>query len=111
MLFHGGHLMPIARFLLAILAAAVLLFWVLGGTSSAQTQSDPELDKLKERILALQDSGKWTETIPLVERYVALIKKRKGENDPEYASMVSYLGKLLQSANRGDEAEPLMRRA
>ena len=77
----------------------------------AQSPSDAELEAIKGRVVALYQTGKYGEAIPLAEQYGADAKARYGENSAEFATALNNLARLLQVTNRLAEAEPLMRRA
>ena len=68
------------RFTSAILSVAVVLAGAMGAAGSARAQSDEELKALNEQVVALYNAGKYTEAIPLAERYAEAIKSRHGED-------------------------------
>ncbi len=77
----------------------------------AQAPGEAEIEALNDRVVELYQAGKYSEAIPLAERYAAAMKARHGENAPEYAEAINNLAQLLKATNRLAEAEPLMRRA
>jgi tetratricopeptide (TPR) repeat protein len=79
--------------------------------SRAQVQSDPELTALNTQVIELYRAGKFTEAIPLAQRYAEAMKARHGSEHAEYATALNNLALLLKATNRLSEAEPLMRRA
>jgi len=89
----------------------LLLEMVLLAPTFAQAPSDAELKALKNRVILLYQTGKYTEAIPLAERYAAQTRPLFDENAREYAMALNNLAELLKATNRLDEAEPLYRRA
>src|SRR5262245_36346251 len=92
------------------LACGVLLA-MASVPSPAHAQSDSELKALNNRVTELYRAGKFSEAIPLAQRYADAMKARHGPEHAEYATALNNLAQLLQNTNRLSEAEPLMRRA
>jgi len=94
----------IARLVLVALLATV-------GPMHARAQSGDELADLRAQVSQLYDHGKYAEATGLAERYVSLARQRHGEEHPEFANAISWLGRLYEAQGRYDEAEPLLKRA
>lgn len=90
-------------------ALACALLVIALAASPAHSQSGSELNALNRRVIELHRAGKYSEAIPLAERYAEAMKAR-GPDSPEYATSVSNLARLLEDTNRMGEAEPLYRR-
>lgn len=97
---------PAGVFLLlaALLAAATI-------NSPARAQGADDLDRLNHEIERLYGEGKSAAALPLAARYVDLTRVRYGEENPEYATALTWLGSLYESQQRFAEAEPLFKRA
>jgi CHAT domain-containing protein/tetratricopeptide (TPR) repeat protein len=90
------------------------LFFAIAPTlppASAQSPRDVELSAMNRRVEELYQAGKYSEAIPLAERYMAATGARYTEATPEYAAALNNLGRLLLATNRFAEAELLYRRA
>jgi len=92
-------------FLLAILLAAT------AGVSRAHAQSAGDLGRLNHEIERLYGENKIAAAVPLAERYVELARQRYGEDNPEFATALTWLGSLYAAEERLAEAEPLLKRA
>jgi CHAT domain-containing protein/tetratricopeptide (TPR) repeat protein len=103
--------MQVRRFPYGLVYVCVLLIAGVLTAGSACAQSDAELKALNQRVLELYHAGKYTEAIPLAERYAKTVQARHGPDDPQVATALSNLAWLLKDTNRLAEAEPLMRRA
>jgi CHAT domain-containing protein/tetratricopeptide (TPR) repeat protein len=79
--------------------------------SPAQAQADAQLKALNIQVVELFRAGKFSEAIPLAQRYADLIKARHGPDHAEYADALGNLALALKNASRFSEAEPLYRRA
>ena len=88
-----------------------VLVLALCSTALAEAPTEAELKALYNRVEGLYEAGKFSDAMPLAERYAAETKARFGENAPEYAEALNNLAELLRLTNRRAEAEPLMRRA
>ena len=93
---------------LGMLFAALLLAGAVAG-GPARAQSDAELGALNRRAMELYEAGKYSEALPLSERFAAAIKARYGADHPLYATALYNLALLLRDTNRPAEAESLMR--
>ncbi len=76
-----------------------------------EAQPPAEFKALEAQIEELSRQGKYAEAIPLAERYVSLARRRHGEEAPEFADAISWLGNLYVSLAHYDEAGPLLQRA
>ena len=72
----------------------LLLEMVLLAPTFAQAPSDAELKALKNRVILLYQTGKYTEAIPLAERYAAQTRPLFDENAREYAMALNNLAYL-----------------
>jgi tetratricopeptide (TPR) repeat protein len=93
------------RFLILLLA--ITLFT----PAFAQAPSDAELQALNEWSVALYQSGRYTEAIPLAESYLAATRVPFEESARKHAIALSNLARLLQATHRLSEAEALYRNA
>jgi tetratricopeptide (TPR) repeat protein len=92
-------------FATALVAAPVL------ATGPSTAKSSLHLGALNKQIQQLYRSGKYTEAVALAERYVALVRKRYGEQGAEFATAIAWLGILYVAQGRYPEAELLYNRA
>ena len=76
-----------------------------------QAQDLDEIDALNRQIGELYSKQKYADAIPLAERYVDLVRQRYGEENPEFATAITWLGSLYQSEGRYGDAEMLLKRA
>ena len=86
---------------------ALIIFVALLATTSAmhtRAQSADELAALRAQVSRQFSQGKYGEAIPLAERYVALARRKHGENHTEYATAISWLASLGVCCGR-DSAE------
>jgi CHAT domain-containing protein/tetratricopeptide (TPR) repeat protein len=93
----------------ALIVLAVLP--VIAASMQARAQGADDLAALREQVRQLHSQGKYSEAVPLAERYVALARRKHGENHAEYATAISWLGFVYKAQGRYPEAEPLMKRA
>ena len=100
-----------AIFARAVAALIVLVAVLAGGGTVARAQGADELAALREQVSRLHSQGKYTEAIPLAERYVSLARQRHGEEHTEFATAVSWLGFVYRAQGRYGEAEPLYKRS
>jgi len=70
-----------------------------------------EAERLKQQVEQLYHQGQYSEAIPLVERMLTLYQNLHGEEHPDIADSLTYLGILYRSQGRYAEAEPLFRQA
>jgi CHAT domain-containing protein/Tfp pilus assembly protein PilF len=101
--------MSVAR---ALSAVAVLILAAFALRVAAVAQPSPDdLAALNRQISQLHQSGKYAEGTALAEQYVALARQRHGEEHLEFATALSWLGRLYGAQGRFGEAEPLLERA
>ena len=74
------------------------------GLNSAETG-------LRKQVTQLYQAGKYTEAVPLAERYVGLARQRYGEEHAGFATAIAWLGILYDAQGHYAEAEPLYKRA
>jgi CHAT domain-containing protein/tetratricopeptide (TPR) repeat protein len=103
--------MPMRRFCSNLALTCVLVFVGVPTLGSVRAQSDEELKALNQRVIELYRVGKYTEAIPLAERYADAVKARHGPDHPDVATALNNLAALLEEINRLSEAEALLRRA
>jgi CHAT domain-containing protein len=97
--------------LLWLKLACGLLLAIGPAPSPAQAQQTAELKGLNDQVVELYRAGKFTQAIPLAERYAEAMKARHGPEHPAYATALNNLAQLLHDTNRLSEAERLMRLA
>jgi esterase/lipase superfamily enzyme len=108
--YYRGKKGPgVVRALIWLTLATSLAAATMGGP--ARAQGSDELDALNSQIAKLYSDGKYAEATPLAEHYVDLARQRYGEEHPEFATAITWLGSLYQSEGRHDDAEPLLKRA
>jgi esterase/lipase superfamily enzyme len=95
----------VALFLLTALLAAAAI------AGAARAQGADDLDRLNHEIERLYGENKIAAALPLAERYVALTRQRYSEDNPEYATALTWLGSLYAAQQRFAEAEPLLKSA
>ncbi len=66
---------------------------------------------LYEQFLELYHSGKYSEALPVAEKYAAQIRDQYGENHFEYAIALNNLAEIYRTQNRLDDAEQLFSKA
>jgi esterase/lipase superfamily enzyme len=93
--------------------AVVLLFLaaLFAAGATARAQGTDDLDRLNHEIERLYSENKIAAALPLAERYVALTRQRYGEDNPEYATALTWLGSLYEAQARFAEAEPPLKSA
>jgi hypothetical protein len=64
------------------------------GPPCAQTHDPAELASLRREVSQLYSEGKYTEAIPLAERYVAIARQRHGSGHPEFETAVAWLASV-----------------
>jgi tetratricopeptide (TPR) repeat protein len=83
----------------------------IAASMQARAQRANDLPALREQVRQLHSQGKYTEAIPLAERYVALARRKHGENHTEFATAISWLAFVYDAQGRYGDAEPLYKRA
>jgi len=71
--------------------------------------ADP--DALKKHAAELYRAGKYTEAMPVAERYAKTMKSRHGPGSSQYATALDNLAELYRAQGRYSGAEPLFKRA
>ena len=79
--------------------------------SAEKGQASDDLIALRQQVRQLWSQGKYTEAIPVGERYVALARQRHGEQHAEFATAVAWLGVFYGAQGNYVEAEPLYKSA
>src|SRR5436190_815496 len=67
------------------------------GPMGAQAQGGDDLAALSAQVNELHGQGKYTEAMPIAERYVALARQKHGEEHTEFARAILWLAGALQS--------------
>ena len=75
--------------------ALLLLCCLLIGP--VQGQSGAELDKLRGQLNSLQQPGRFSEALPVVEKLLEAVRATFGENSGEYAATLAQRGAVLQA--------------
>lgn len=104
-----GRALRTAPAVVLLLLAALVAAGAMTGPARAQGRDD--LDRLNHEIERLYGENKIAAAMPLAERYVALTRQRYGEENPEYATALTWLGSLYELQQRFAEAEPLLKQA
>ena len=98
----------------ALIAQAVVF---VCGPARAEGQDDVPDDfqvdfaEVSRQIPQLAMQGETTKATALAERYVEDARQANGEDDPEFATALSWLGWLYQKQERSAEAVPLLEQA
>jgi len=85
-----------------------------GSSFAVKAQTAAEGDspaELNPRIVELFRAGKYKEAIPLAEKVVVLMKRAKGDEDPDTAASLETLGSLYYETGDYARAEPLLKEA
>ena len=104
-----GNALRSARALVALALIAQAAFAYAG--SPARAQSPDELAKINRQVAELAAAGKQEAAAALAKRYVDLARNASGEDDPEFATAITWLGRLYQSLERSADAELLLKQA
>lgn len=80
-------------------------------STTDQIEDLAEAARLNQRIIELQQAGRYPEAIVLAQQVLALIEKAFGSNHPETAMGLNNLAEAYQFMGRDRDAEPLYRRA
>ena len=91
---------------LSLLALSIAANWI-----GAEAQAVDELTTLHRQVRQLQDQGSYADATPIAEHYVALARKKRGEEGIEFAMAINLLASLYKAQGRYAEAEPLMKRS
>jgi tetratricopeptide (TPR) repeat protein len=79
--------------------------------SETRAQGTDELASLRTQVSQLHSQGKYAEAIPIAERYVALARRKHGDNHNEYATAIAWLAYVYKAQGRYADAEPLFKRS
>jgi tetratricopeptide (TPR) repeat protein len=107
--FAGVAAMALRWIRWVVLVAALATLGIGLGSPKAFAQVD-DFGALQRQIGDLFHKGKYSEAGPIAERYVALARKRLGEEHREFAVASSWLAYIYQAQGRYAEAEPLFKR-
>jgi Tetratricopeptide repeat len=103
----SGSMNPFKRIALIFVAATTLgILSALPPT--AQAQNAEALDK---KIVELNQTGKYSEAVPLAQQALAIREKALGPDHPDVAEALNTLAQLYVRQGRYAEAEPLYKRA
>jgi hypothetical protein len=73
----------------------ILMTVVVGsGPPYAQRHDADEFASLRGEVSQLYGEGKYTEAIPLAERYVAIARQRHGSGHPEFETAMGWLASV-----------------
>ena len=92
----------------------LVVAWVMCGIAlaeAARAQGQDDLDRLRAEVSRLHGQGKYTQALPIAQRYVELARQRHGEEHPAFAGAISWLAYVYRAQGRYAEAEPLLRRS
>jgi CHAT domain-containing protein/tetratricopeptide (TPR) repeat protein len=103
--------MTIKLVLRAAIVIAILTLMASNSPRDARAQGTDDLTRLSTQFSQLFTQGKFAEAAPIGERYVAVARKRYGENHPNFASGLNNLAEVYRVMARYAEAETLHRRA
>ncbi len=104
-----GLALRVAPAAIALLLAAVVAVGAAAGAPRAQSAAD--LERLNHEIERLYGENKIAAAVSLAERYVDLAREAYGEDNPEVATALTWLGELYEAEQRFAEAEPLLKQA
>jgi tetratricopeptide (TPR) repeat protein len=93
----------------ALIVLAMLL--AIAAPMQTRAQGTDDLAALREQVRQLHSQGKYSEAIPIAEQYVAMARRKHGENHTEFAPAISWLAFVCKAQGRYAEAEPLYKRA
>lgn len=93
------------------LLVSALLTVVFVASGNAQPNSAPEVDQLENQLKALYEDGKYAEAVPLAEKAVEILRTRVGEQHPDYADSLQFLGRIYRAQARYADAEQAYKRA
>ena len=96
--YHAGSCLSVMVVTGCLLAAPV------------RAQSD-DPDTLNQRAIELLIAEKFTEALPLAERYAEAMKAQFGAGSPKYANAPSSVARLYVKLSRLTDAEPLYKQA
>jgi CHAT domain-containing protein/tetratricopeptide (TPR) repeat protein len=85
--------------------------WGIVLTGAALAQSNDDLARLRSQVSRLHSQGRYADAAPAAKRYVALARRKRGEEHTEVATALGWLAAVYQAQGRYSEAEPLYRRS
>lgn len=91
---------------LALTIVAVTAIWAI----TARAQSEDSIALVK-RTFELYQAGKYSEAVPVAQRYADMVKRQYGIDAPEYAIALNNLAELYRVQGRHRETEPLIKLA
>ena len=94
-----------------ICRAVIVLILVSSSTPRLDAQGTDDLTAVRAQVLQFRQQGRYSEAIPLAERYVELTRQNYGEQHAEHANALAWLGGLYRTQGRIVESEPLIVRA
>ncbi|MDX2316969.1 MAG: alpha/beta fold hydrolase [Hyphomicrobiaceae bacterium] len=94
-----------------VLVALVLIAVATSASSPARAQSPDDLAKINRQVAELAAAGKQEKAAALAKRYVALARNASGEDNPEYATAITWLSRAYLSQKRYADAERLLKQA
>jgi CHAT domain-containing protein/tetratricopeptide (TPR) repeat protein len=101
--------MALRRMCAVVLIGLVVL--VVIGSIVTRAQAADDLAALHAQVSQLYGQGKYAAAVPIAERYVALARKKHGEQHTEFATAISWLALVYDALGRYAEAEPLHKRS
>lgn len=107
--FRFGRVLRSARAFVAFVLIAQLSCALLSGPASAR--GTDALNRLNRQIEQLTLEGEPAKAAAIAKRYVELARKTYGEDDPEFATAITWLGWFYQSQQNYAAAEPLLEQA
>jgi len=66
----------------------------------ARAEGTDDLARLRTQVMQLYSKGKYAEAMPIAERYVAMARKKHGENHTEYSTAIVKLAHLYVAQGR-----------
>ena len=93
--------MRVFRFIGAgLLVACALLVTAATATDPSRGQSDAELEALNRQVEELIQAGKYREAMQIAQQYVVGARQRYGEEHPENATAIGWLGRAYKQLGR-----------
>jgi len=111
--YFGKALRSARALVVCVLIAQGLVFVCVPAQAQGQDPDDFQDDfaEVSRQIPQLAIQGETKKATALAERYVADARETNGEDDPEFATALSWLGWLYQKQDRSAEAVPLLEQA
>src|SRR5688572_25789798 len=105
----SGAILRPARALAAF--APFVLAAVLLASGPGWAQGADALAEINRQIGKHAATGETDKAAPLAAQYVALARQAHGEDHPEYATAITWLGWVYENQQRYADAEPLFKQA